>query len=237
MLFLWASNSHDVVRSAVATVDGPLDLTVAELGLAAGAAGRGGGSDARAGVEDRDQPGGASRPGSASVVIAGPGGRVGLPPCGSPETSPDGRPAGTPVPTREPRPPTPTPCGSASETSGLPQGLAISGPEFDWRVPALTFGRLVYSGLYRYDGRDNAIPDLADGPCFVPGADGDGHPLPPRRDDLPRRDAAHRRRRRLHVPGLRSHPSWALRVAHLRRSGSSTRGRSTSSSRRSTRRS
>jgi ABC-type transport system substrate-binding protein len=39
-------------------------------------------------------------------------------------------------------------------------------------VPALTFGRLVYSGLYRFDGRDNAVPDLADGPCFVPGADG-----------------------------------------------------------------
>ena len=39
-------------------------------------------------------------------------------------------------------------------------------------VPALTFGRLVYSGIYRYDAHDNAIPDLADGPCFVPGADG-----------------------------------------------------------------
>jgi ABC-type transport system substrate-binding protein len=39
-------------------------------------------------------------------------------------------------------------------------------------VPALTFGRLVYSGIYRYDGHDNAVPDLADGPCFVPGADG-----------------------------------------------------------------
>jgi ABC-type transport system substrate-binding protein len=41
-----------------------------------------------------------------------------------------------------------------------------------WGVPALTFGRLVYSGLYRFDAHDNAIPDLADGPCFVPGADG-----------------------------------------------------------------
>ena len=27
MLFLWASNTYDVVRSAVATVDGPLDLS------------------------------------------------------------------------------------------------------------------------------------------------------------------------------------------------------------------
>jgi ABC-type transport system substrate-binding protein len=39
-------------------------------------------------------------------------------------------------------------------------------------VPALTFGRLTYSGIYRYDDRDNAGPDLADGQCFVPGADG-----------------------------------------------------------------
>jgi ABC-type transport system substrate-binding protein len=38
--------------------------------------------------------------------------------------------------------------------------------------PALTFGRLVYSSLYGHDGRGNAIPDLADGPCFVPGSDG-----------------------------------------------------------------
>ncbi len=31
-LFLWASNTYDVVRSAVATVDGPLDLTVPNWG-------------------------------------------------------------------------------------------------------------------------------------------------------------------------------------------------------------
>jgi ABC-type transport system substrate-binding protein len=37
-------------------------------------------------------------------------------------------------------------------------------------VPPLSFGRLVYSGLYRYDARDEAVPDLADGPC-VPQAD------------------------------------------------------------------
>ena len=37
-------------------------------------------------------------------------------------------------------------------------------------VPALSFGRLVYSGLYRFDAHFNAVPDLADGPC-VPQAD------------------------------------------------------------------
>ena len=37
-------------------------------------------------------------------------------------------------------------------------------------VSALSFGRLVYSGLYRYDARYEAVPDLADGPC-LPQAD------------------------------------------------------------------
>ena len=47
-------------------------------------------------------------------------------------------------------------------------------PATEWfpGVPALTFGRFVYSGLYRFDAHFNAVPDLADGPCFVPGADG-----------------------------------------------------------------
>jgi len=35
----------------------------------------------------------------------------------------------------------------------------------------LSFRLLVYSRLYRYDANYSAIPDLADGPCFVPGAD------------------------------------------------------------------
>ncbi len=42
----------------------------------------------------------------------------------------------------------------------------------EFAFPALTFGRLVYGSLYGYDGRGNAVPDLADGPCFVPGSDG-----------------------------------------------------------------
>ena len=49
------------------------------------------------------------------------------------------------------------------QASGGPNGL-----------PALTLGlgTFVQSALYRYDARDNGVPDLADGPCFVPGADG-----------------------------------------------------------------
>ncbi len=43
------------------------------------------------------------------------------------------------------------------------------------------------------------VPDLADGPCATQG-EGDGHPLPAHRDDVPRRHAADRRRRGLHVP-------------------------------------
>ena len=94
----------------------------------------------------------------------------------------------------------------------------------------------MYSGLYRYDGRDNAVPDLADGPCFVPGADGkvircrliettfqDGTPLTA--DDVAYTYQVFQRA--VMDCGSRS-PSG-------RRCGSSTRGRSTSSSRPSTR--
>jgi len=35
----------------------------------------------------------------------------------------------------------------------------------------ISFQFLVYSRLYRYDAHYTAIPELADGPCFVPGAD------------------------------------------------------------------
>jgi ABC-type transport system substrate-binding protein len=78
------------------------------------------------------------------------------------------------------RAPTPTPAATPSPAYadtlriGVDLGIARRWqPAIELnRVPVLTFGRLVYSGLYRYDGRDDVIPDLADGPCFVPGADG-----------------------------------------------------------------
>jgi ABC-type transport system substrate-binding protein len=100
-------------------------------------------------------------------------------------TSVSGTPAGTvPVGTAAQalNAPTPTPTPSASPTPAYADTLRIGvnvGLYRGWMVvieynsfPALTFGRLVYGSLYGSDGRGNAIPDLADGPCFVPGSDG-----------------------------------------------------------------
>jgi ABC-type transport system substrate-binding protein len=36
-------------------------------------------------------------------------------------------------------------------------------------IPAINVASVVYSGLYRFDARFNAIPDLADGPCLPQG--------------------------------------------------------------------
>jgi len=84
----------------------------------------------------------------------------------------------TSPPTTSPTPaansaPTPTPSYADTLRIGVDVGVNrgwLVGTE-ESGVPALTFGRLVYSGLYRYDGHDNAVPDLTDGQCFVPGAD------------------------------------------------------------------
>jgi ABC-type transport system substrate-binding protein len=95
--------------------------------------------------------------------------------CGSPETSPTAAPP-TPVPT-----PTPPAYADTLRIGVYLGGSWRIGEDWDrgWNVvmegmgfPGLSFGRLVYSGLYRYDGREDAVPDLADGPCFVPGSDG-----------------------------------------------------------------
>jgi len=92
--------------------------------------------------------------------------------------------APTPTPTPTPtEAPTPTPVAYADTLRiGVPLGGSWRLGEdwsrgWNWVIegtgwPGLSFGRLVYSGLYRYDGREDAVPDLADGPCFVPGADG-----------------------------------------------------------------
>ena len=89
--------------------------------------------------------------------------------------------APSPIATSLPPPtatPAPTPTSTPVHADTLRIGV-VGGWYRGWLVgtetvgvPVLTFGRLVYSGLYRYNGRDNAVPDLADGPCFVPGADG-----------------------------------------------------------------
>ena len=97
--------------------------------------------------------------------------------CGA-QVTPSASMTGTPsAATVTPTSATPTPSTSPAYADTLRIGLDL-GWSRGWLVgaetvgvPVLTFGRLVYSGLYRFDGRDNAIPDLADGPCFVPGAD------------------------------------------------------------------
>ena len=93
--------------------------------------------------------------------------------CGStspPTTSPTPAANSAPTPTA-----TPTSTPTYADTLRIGVDLGLNRGWLVWTeesgVPALTFGRLVYSGLYRYDGHDNAVPDLADGQCFVPGAD------------------------------------------------------------------
>jgi ABC-type transport system substrate-binding protein len=99
--------------------------------------------------------------------------------CSSATTSPSGSgPAGSAAPVATPMPAaTPTDYADTLRI-GVPapwDGSAAMYPR-GWNqneligIPALSFGRLVYSGLYRYDARYEAVPDLADGPC-VPQAD------------------------------------------------------------------
>ena len=92
--------------------------------------------------------------------------------CGSQPATPMPTAAATPVVT-----PAPTPAPVAyADTLRIGVNLGASR---SWQpltefgsYPALTFGRLVYSSLYRYGARGNLVPDITDGPCFVPGADG-----------------------------------------------------------------
>jgi len=123
---------------------------------------------ARTGRAPRWRAIGASLAAAAMLVSLAACSSATISPSGSGPVGSGAAPVATPVPT-------PTPAAHADT-------LRIGGVTWFYRgwtvvgemngVPALTFGRLVYSSLYRYDGRDNAIPDLADGPCFVPGADG-----------------------------------------------------------------
>ncbi len=106
---------------------------------------------------------------TAAVLVATLAGGCGAQQTASPAAAPTATPAAATAA------PTPTP---PARSDTLRIGVDV-GWYRSWQVateesgvPALTFGRLVYSGVYRYDGRDNAVPDLADGPCFVPGADG-----------------------------------------------------------------
>jgi len=100
-----------------------------------------------------------------------------------PQTSPTAAPVASPSAASTARAtatPTAAPTSSPAPAHGDTLRIGVNvGLYRGWTVqieynsfPAFTFGRLVYSSLYSYDGRGNAIPDLADGPCFVPGSDG-----------------------------------------------------------------
>ncbi len=56
------------------------------------------------------------------------------------------------------------PCNLPGYRSAVWPGTAPNSPIYP--------GSIVYSALYRYDATFAAVPDLADGPCFVPGSDG-----------------------------------------------------------------
>ena len=95
-----------------------------------------------------------------------------------------------PTPSVAPAAATPAPVSSPAPAPAYADTLRIGGVDWgnygigmdelrqasggNWWItaPAVGLGTLVQSALYRYDARDNAIPDLAAGPCFVPGADG-----------------------------------------------------------------
>jgi ABC-type transport system substrate-binding protein len=103
-----------------------------------------------------------STPAPSPLASGGPAGTAPAPAAATPSTSAAA--AGTP---------TPTPTYADTLRIGVNLGLYRGWMTIEYSsFPALTFGRLVYSSLYGYDGRGNAIPDLADGPCFVPGSDG-----------------------------------------------------------------
>jgi len=89
-------------------------------------------------------------------------------------------PAATPVAS-----PTPTPTPANADTlrvgfgigwllggtTNTPYSYVYRGAYQEGIAPSLVFQSVVYSGLYRYDAHFGVVPDLADGACFIPGAD------------------------------------------------------------------
>jgi ABC-type transport system substrate-binding protein len=61
-----------------------------------------------------------------------------------------------------------TSSGLLSCTTSTPAAYAFRGLPLGC-VPTVNLQTTVYSGLYRYDARYNAVPDLADGPCMPQG--------------------------------------------------------------------
>jgi len=60
--------------------------------------------------------------------------------------------------------------GLLPTTTSMPVAYAYRGLP-GTLTPAISFTFVVYGGLYRFDAHYGVVPDLADGPCFVPVAD------------------------------------------------------------------
>jgi len=132
---------------------------------------------------DRTGSGVARRAGAwaaAAVLVATLAGGCGSQP--APTASPA---AATPAPATTATPaPTSTPVAYADTlrvgfgigwllagTTNTPSSYVYRGLYQGGIAPSLNFQSVVYSGLYRYDAHFGVVPDLADGPCFIPGAD------------------------------------------------------------------
>jgi ABC-type transport system substrate-binding protein len=104
---------------------------------------------------------------AAAALVAALAGGCGAKQSSAPSSSSMASPAAaTPAPT-----PSPTPAHSDTLRVGWTVNRGFRdqwGIQFPSQVYPAAF---VYSGLYRFDEAFKAIPDLADGPCFVPGAD------------------------------------------------------------------
>jgi ABC-type transport system substrate-binding protein len=111
----------------------------------------------------------------AALLLAGCGSSV----TPSPTASPSSSPTATLVQTAAPTPALADTLRIGGTTDPNANGMWLGGMRRTsgpgtvglYEVAGFTLGNMVYSGLYRYDARFDAIPDLADGPCFVPGGD------------------------------------------------------------------
>ena len=111
----------------------------------------------------------------AATVAGGCGGQPTTPPSAIPSAATvPVSPAASSAPSTSASTATAAPSYADTLRVGWAAGKALDGfrgPTFTSAAPSINFGSVVFSGLYRYDARFNAIPDLADGPC-VPQGDG-----------------------------------------------------------------
>jgi ABC-type transport system substrate-binding protein len=111
----------------------------------------------------------------AATIAGGCGGQPATPPAATlPATNVPASPLASTAPPTSASTATAAPAHADTLRVGWAPGKALDGfrgPTFTSAAPSINFGSVVYSGLYRYDARFNAVPDLADGHC-VPQGDG-----------------------------------------------------------------